>query len=164
MALRPAQYKILVLSRTGLELKRDSLTVVLRGRYRRCMAQAFLLFDFGTNEEAAQQARHRLEGWKQAFRLGDKIVLKFERKGTEGAGSPEEGKTGGKGKGDTPNESPGSINVLVRLDFSDHEKLSFQRWLERIPNEEVFKPAKSTVVRRGDAEFSKIQSDFDSLD
>src|SRR5208282_4485803 len=50
-----------------------------RGRYRRCMAQSILIFDFGTNEEAVQQARHKVEVWKQAFRLGDKISLKFER-------------------------------------------------------------------------------------
>ena len=43
------------------------------------MPQTFLVFDFGTNEEAAQQARHRLEGWRQAFRLGDKLKFKFER-------------------------------------------------------------------------------------
>ena len=43
------------------------------------MAQAILIFDFGTNEEAAQQARHKIEGWKQGFRLGDKMICKFER-------------------------------------------------------------------------------------
>lgn len=127
------------------------------------MAQAFLLFDFGSNEDAAQQARHRLEGWKQAFRLGNKIVLKFERKGSEAEGK-KEGRPSAKQKSEISNESPVTINLLVRLDFSDHEKLSFQRWLERIPSEEVFKLAKSTIVRRGEAQFSKIQSNFDSLD
>jgi hypothetical protein len=34
------------------------------------MAQSIFVFDFGTNEEAAQQARHKVEGWKQGFRLG----------------------------------------------------------------------------------------------
>ena len=47
------------------------------------MAQSYLIFDFGTNEEAAQQARHKLEGWKQAFRLNKKLQLKFEREETE---------------------------------------------------------------------------------
>jgi hypothetical protein len=43
------------------------------------MAHSFLVFDFGTNEEAAQQARHRVDRWKQAFRLDKKLLLKFDR-------------------------------------------------------------------------------------
>ena len=37
------------------------------------MAYSFLIFDFGSNEEAAQQARHRIDGWKQGFRLDKKL-------------------------------------------------------------------------------------------
>src|ERR1700735_5154321 len=48
-------------------------------RYRRCMSHSYLSFDFGKNEETAQQARHKVEGWKQGFRLGNKITIKFER-------------------------------------------------------------------------------------
>ena len=43
-------------------------------RYKRDMAQTIMIFDFGTNEEAAQQARHKIEGWKQGFRLGEKML------------------------------------------------------------------------------------------
>jgi hypothetical protein len=43
------------------------------------MAHTYLLFDFGTDEEKAQLARHKLEGWKQAFRLDKKLLYKFER-------------------------------------------------------------------------------------
>ena len=43
------------------------------------MAHTYLIFDFGENEEAAQHARHKLEGWKQAFRLDKKLLFKFER-------------------------------------------------------------------------------------
>src|ERR1700733_5344621 len=43
------------------------------------MPSSYLIFDFGEDEEAAQQARHKVEGWKQGFRLGDKLALKFER-------------------------------------------------------------------------------------
>jgi len=39
------------------------LTVSPPDRYTRYMAQTFLIFDFGTDEEAAQKARHRIEGW-----------------------------------------------------------------------------------------------------
>src|SRR3989442_513882 len=49
------------------------------------MPQSYLIFDFGANEEAAQQARHRIEGWKQAFRLDKKLLLKFERSEVETA-------------------------------------------------------------------------------
>ena len=45
------------------------------------MAQTYMIFDFGTNEELAQQARHKIEGWKQGFRLGEKMSMKFERIG-----------------------------------------------------------------------------------
>jgi hypothetical protein len=53
------------------------------------MAHTYLLFDFGTDEEKAQLARHKLEGWKQAFRLDKKLLYKLERAETEGKGAPE---------------------------------------------------------------------------
>lgn len=43
------------------------------------MAHTYLLFDFGTDEEKAQLARHKLEGWKQAFRLDKKLLYKLDR-------------------------------------------------------------------------------------
>jgi hypothetical protein len=116
------------------------------------MAQSFLVFDFGTDESLAQQARHRIEGWKQAFRLGKKLELKFERK------EPEKAK-GGK----TDSDSSEQIRLIVRLDFSDHERLSHQRWLDRIPSEEPFKSAKSEIIRHGEAEFEKTTELFDTL-
>jgi hypothetical protein len=109
------------------------------------MAQSYLIFDFGANEEAAQHARHRIEGWKQAFRLDKKMQVKFERQAPE--------KTDGGER----------IRLLVRLDFSDHERLSHQRWLERIPSEEPFKEASPHIVRSGEAEFDKTAELFDSL-
>ena len=114
------------------------------------MAQSFLVFDFGTDESLAQQARHRIEGWKQAFRLGKKLELKFERK------EPDKGGKAGSDSGER-------IRLIVRLDFSDHEKLSHQRWLDRIPSEEPFKSAKSEVIRHGQAEFEKTAELFDGL-
>ena len=110
------------------------------------MPQSYLIFDFGTNEEAAQQARHRLEGWKQAFRLDKKLLLKFERKAAEKADGGER------------------IRLLVRLDFSDHEKLSHQRWLDRIPGEEPFSSAAPETVRASDAAYAATAELFDSLD
>ena len=156
------------------------------------MSQSFLIFDFGADEAAAQQARHRLEGWKQAFRLDKKLLLKFEREeeeeeeeedGTPASSAeetPKETKRAAKAKGASKKESQpaaksgekaseepapsADIRLLVRLDFSDHEKLSHQRWLDRIPTEEPFKAAKATIVRSGDPNHSATAARFDSLD
>ncbi|MGA7914584.1 MAG: hypothetical protein WCA00_05060 [Candidatus Acidiferrales bacterium] len=129
------------------------------------MAHSFLIFDFDTNEEAAQQARHKVEGWTQGFRLGKKMLLKFEREeGKEGENSAT--KAGGKKKSAAKEDSAGEggrVRVFVRLDFSEHEKLSQQRWLDRIPNEAPFKSAKAEIIRQGDAEFAETAELFDSL-
>jgi len=53
------------------------------------MAQSFLLFDFGSDEEAAQRARHTVDGWKQAFRLDKKLLLKFAREEDEKSDSSD---------------------------------------------------------------------------
>ena len=150
-----------------------------------------MIFDFGANEEAAQQARHRIDGWKQGFRLDKKLQLKFERKESEAraveaaAASPKPAKAAkaapaGKGKAksgakskaseepaakETPEASNGSdVRLIVRLDFSDHEKLSHQRWIERIPGEEPFKGARPRVIRTGEPDFKATSDLFDSLD
>jgi len=142
------------------------------------MPQSFLIFDFGVNEEAAQQARHRIDGWRQGFRLDKKLQLKFERKeleakqDTASEPSPKEAKPRAKPKaaGEAEEESRSSpaaqskIRLIVRLDFSDHEKLSHQRWLARIPSEDPFKAAKPKVVRSGDPEFAATAEQFASLD
>lgn len=152
----------------------------------KCMAHSFLIFDFGGNEEAAQAARHKLEGWKQAFRLGKKIELKFDRKEPETApdgasDAPAKGvKAASKAKGSSKAKSksgekdgqdsgskagePAQIHLIVRLDFSDHEKLSSQRWLARIPSEEPFKTMSPKIVRAGDPELTTTSELFDSLD
>jgi hypothetical protein len=138
------------------------------------MAQSIFIFDFGTNEEAAQQARHKIEGWKQGFRLGNKMTLKFDREdvatGEEGgdeasakASKKSAEKKSAEKKGDGADGAT-RVRVLVRLDFSDHEKLSHQRWLDRIPAEEPFKSAKAETVRSGDPEHPKVAERFDLLD
>jgi hypothetical protein len=135
------------------------------------MAHDFLIFDFGTNEEIAQQARHKVEGWTQGFRLGKKMLLKFEREAADGSSESESDseakkpsaskkKSAAKGEGA---ESSAKVRVLVRLDFSDHEKLSHQRWLDRIPTEEPFKSAKAEIIRQGQPGFAEAAELFDSL-
>jgi len=144
------------------------------------MAQSILIFDFGTNEEAAQQGRHKVDAWQQGFRLGKKILLKFDRKESNGgadaaAGDANEAataksKTAKKGSAKAKSASAGDgkavagVRLLIRLDFSDHEKLTLQRWLDRIPSEEPFKSAKGETIRHGDAAFKATAELFESLD
>ncbi len=58
----------------------------------------------------------------------------------------------------------GKVGLLVRLYFSSHEKLSEQRWIERIPSEEPFKSASPRVIHQNDAEFEKTDQQFESMD
>lgn len=130
------------------------------------MPHSFLIFDFGKDEEAAQQARHKVEGWKQGFRLGDKILIKFEREESAAPTDKPAGEKKGKSaKGEKENDSGpnSSVRLFVRLDFSDHEKLSHQRWLDRIPTEVPFKSADAEIVRPGHASFDRITELFDTL-
>jgi hypothetical protein len=150
------------------------------------MPQTFLVFDFGTSEEAAQQARHRLEGWRQAFRLGDKLKFKFERKAVEPAPEAAEPakpaktaksaakapkkKSTAKKKKEEPAAEPAAtpqptdrLRLLVRLEFSEHEKLTYQRWLDRIPAEAPFVSAEKQIVRRGQEGFETVADLFDEL-
>ena len=133
------------------------------------MAHDFLIFDFGTNEEEAQQARHKVEGWTQGFRLGKKMLLKFEREAADdsaatakAAEKPAASKKKSAAKSDAA-EPSANVRILVRLDFSDHEKLSLQRWLDRIPAEEPFKSAKTEIIRQGQPGFTETAELFDSL-
>ena len=146
------------------------------------MSHVYIRLDFGTDEEKAQLARHKLDGWKQAFRLDKKLLYKLDRPGRP-AGEPS-AKTGAaenpappskaKGKSkDKPSASAtekskspadGKVSLLVRLYFSSHEKLSEQRWVARIPSEEPFKSASPKVIQQSDPEFENADQQFESLD
>ena len=151
------------------------------------MAHTYLLFDFGSDEEKVQQARHKLESWKQAFRLDKKLQYKLEREQSESAepaakaepepahpekSKPEKSKSAkGKSKpkakaSDAPvaTENHGPVKLLVRLYFSGHEKLSEQRWLDRIPAEEPFKSASPKTVRESEPAFADVLKQFDTLE
>jgi hypothetical protein len=121
------------------------LTFSGAGRYIKYMAQTYLIFDFATNEDVAQQARHRLDSWRQAFHLTNKLEYKLDREAAEKEGAPDH------------------LKLVVRLDFSDHEKLSHQRWADRIPSEAPFKDSSPKVVRQSDPDFAKSVELFDSL-
>ncbi len=107
------------------------------------MARSYLIFDFGANEEAAQHARRQVEHWQHVFHLGEKIQWKMERKGPSNGGE--------------------KIFLLVRLDFSHHEKLSYHRWLERIPAEEPFQQFPHNAVGEEDRKFEETKERFDLL-
>lgn len=137
------------------------------------MAYTFLIFEFAANEEAAQLARHKIDAWKQGFRLGNKILSKFERTETAGDAAqtkayakPEKEKKGAKKAGEAAEDAAAPavhIRMLVRLDFSDHEKLSFQRWIDRIPKEEPFQSAHGKIIRPGEPNYGALTDQFDSL-
>jgi hypothetical protein len=149
------------------------------------MAHIYMHFDFA-DEENAQQARHKLDIWKQAFRLDKKLQYKLERpeeadaeedpaSGQAAAGAKEAEKSKSKSKskqskkaGRTEDASEdngsGNVSLLVRLYFSSHEKLSEQRWLDRIPTEEPFKSASPKVLRQGEAGFEEALKQFSDLD
>jgi hypothetical protein len=158
------------------------LTCCLSASQTSVMAHTYMLFDLGSDEEKVQQARHKLESWKQAFRLDKKLQYKLEREQpaadaatasaetkpepskAEKSKSPK-GKSKSKPKSeDSPSENNGPVKLLVRLYFSGHEKLSEQRWLDRIPTEEPFKSAAPKIIREDEPSFNEILEQFDALE
>jgi hypothetical protein len=168
-----------------------NLDLAFAASQTRSMAHAYgiyIRFDFGTDEEKAQQARHKLEGWRQAFRLDKRVQYKMDRPESvapETSAKPAAGekpalaaktkeKAAGKGAGKaapkssaSATEKPeaaanGKVGLLVRLYFSPHEKLSEQRWLARIPAEEPFKSASPKVIHHEDPEFEATDQQFES--
>jgi hypothetical protein len=141
------------------------------------MAHIYLLFDFAKDEEKVQQARHKLEIWKQAFRLDKKLLYKMERIAaapTDGEPKPAKAekakgkakaksKAGAKEEAAAPPASSEDIKLFVRLGFSGHERLSEQRWVQRIPTEEPFRDASPAVVKPGDAKFEVTEQQFEDL-
>jgi hypothetical protein len=152
------------------------------------MAHTYMVFEF-PNEEKAQQARHKLEGWKQAFRLDKKLQVKFDRgdeattEAAEAGAEPEEAeepkkgaksKTAAKGskaakskKSDKTEDDAadsGPVKLFVRLYFSSHEKMSEKQWLDRIPADELFKVASPHVIHEKDAAFDDTLKQFDALE
>jgi hypothetical protein len=143
------------------------------------MAHIYMVFEFAKDEEKAQQARHKLETWKQAFRLDKKLLYKLDRTAPEGAevaakpakepakAEKPKGKAKSAAKKDSePEETPASnedIRLLVRLGFSGHEKLTEQRWVDRIPTEEPFRDASPVVIKSGQEKFAEIEQQFEDL-
>ena len=131
------------------------------------MAHIYMQFDFGADEEKAQQAWHKLENWKQAFRLGEKLAFKFEREEEEGETADktaEKHKTKAKTKSEKePPAVNGTVKLLLRLGFSGHEKITETRWVERIPTEEPFVSSSPQVTKQGQPEFEATADRFENL-
>ncbi|HEX2664802.1 MAG TPA: hypothetical protein VHM93_18365 [Candidatus Acidoferrum sp.] len=152
----------------------------------------YIRFDFGTDEEKAQQARHKLDGWRQAFRLDKRVQYKMDRPesaGTDDGAKPapaekpatkakerpaaktaaKAGSKSGESKGTKAEAAKpeaavdGKVGLLVRLYFSPHEKLSEQRWLARIPAEEPFRGASPKVIHQNDPEFEATDTQFEAI-
>jgi hypothetical protein len=154
------------------------------------MAHIYMTFDFGTDEDKAQLARHKLDGWKQAFRLDKKVLYKFDRpagptgdaqeddqpvkKDAKAEKPAKSGKTAKKASskakretgdtGEAPAPVTGPVKLHVRLAFSGHEKMTEERWLQRIPAEEPFHAAGPRILKANDAGFAEIEGKFDSLE
>jgi len=157
------------------------------------MAHIYMSFDFGTDEEKAQLARHKLEMWKQAFRLDKKLLYKFERPGGEiapvasgaeaglpagaAAAKPKAEQPYRSGKGPksakakvkaepekTATVSKSPVKLHLRLGFSGHEKMTEERLVKRIPAEEPFKDASPATMRQGEPGFDETAAVFDALD
>jgi hypothetical protein len=142
------------------------------------MAHIYMQFDFASDEAKAQSARHKLEVWKQAFRLDKKLLYKFERSDESATRQESEGerpessrgkndaklKSASKASKEGESKEPGNVRLLVRLGFSGHEKLSEHRWAERIPTEDPFASAASVTVKPGDTQFADFEKRFDNLE
>jgi hypothetical protein len=138
------------------------------------MPHTYLLFDFATDEEKAQFARHKLETWKQAFRLDKKLLYKFDRAASAHGIEPSSDEkpvkaakdkrtSKSKPKSEVPEAAPEPVRLLVRLAFSGHEKLSEQRWVDRIPSEAPFQEASPKVIKPDDSSFADTEKQFEDL-
>src|SRR5579885_3748040 len=97
------------------------------------MFQSYLIFEFAPEAPELQQVRQRLSGWRQALRLGNRLQFKFSD-----AEAPPDAST----------ENTPKIQLWVRLEFSPHERLSYQQWLERLRTEEPFKIGRASCRER----------------
>jgi hypothetical protein len=152
------------------------------------MPHTYLLFDFATDEEKAQLARHKLETWKQAFRLDKKLLYKFDR-ATSGDGAEpsveekpakpaEEAKPrasqnpiqmkseakSGNAEPDTPDTKEATlaepVKLLIRLDFSSHEKLSSSAGGSD-PHRGPLPGRFPRVIKPNDTEFADTEKQFE---
>jgi hypothetical protein len=112
------------------------------------MFQSYLIFEFAPDALQLQQVRQRLNGWKQALRLGNRLQFKF----SDPEASP-----------DATAENARKIQLWVRLEFSAHERLSYHQWLERLRSEEPFKRNLVRVHSLREPGFEQLEEQFRAL-
>lgn len=148
------------------------------------MAHTYLTFEFGNDEEKAQQARHKLDSLKQAFKLDKKMLLKLDRKGEETAAVAELAKEKTAKAAEPKAKDPKStkstkkpdpepaklaspradIKFLLRIALPNHEKLTEQRLLKRISSEELLTSASPKTIRQADKGFADLDARFEELE
>ena len=117
-----------------------------------------MLIKFERPDAAATEAPESESAVAEKEKPENKKSMKAKKASSSGAS--EEASKEEASKKDQPESH---VRVLVRLDFSDHEKLTLQRWLDRIPAEEPFKSAKGEAIRPGNPDFAKTVGLFDSI-
>jgi hypothetical protein len=133
------------------------------------MALIYITFDFGNDEDKAQQARHKIDSLKQSFRLDKKLLYKVDRSeaaSTSGGAESSAKEKSAKNKTEKKaiaEAANGSIKLLLRLAMPPHEKLTQQRLLERIPSETPLDSASPKVLREGDPDFAAVEEQFENL-
>jgi len=148
------------------------------------MAHTYLTFEFGNDEEKAQQARHKLESLKQAFKLDKKMLLKLDRKEEETpavaelpkekapkAADPKSKDSKGTKSSKKADPEPAKlaslkadIKFLLRIALPNHEKLTEQRLLKRISTEELLTSASPKTIRQADKGFADLDARFEELE
>lgn len=100
--------------------------------------ETFLVFSFA-DSAAAGQGRLRIAGWSKAFKLAFDQLSAVVEPGESGA------------------------RLIVRFVFEPGEKLSYERWLDRIPNEEPFVNTEFEMVESSDPEHAALREIFTRL-
>ncbi len=145
------------------------------------MAHTYLTFEFGSDEKKAQEARHKLESLKAAFKLDKKMLYKFERK-EEGAApavaaepakasdaKSKDSKAGRGAKKADPEptklaSSGADIKLILRVALPNHERFTEQRLFKRISEDETLKSSSPKTIRQSDKSFGDLDARFEELD
>ena len=118
------------------------------------MSHIYIKLDFGTDEEKAQLARHKLDGWKQAFRLDKRLQYKLDR--------PESAAGEAPAKAEAADKPAPAAKSKDKTKSKSHEAAAEKS--ARIPSEEPFKSASPKVILQSDPEFEKADQQFEALD
>lgn len=100
--------------------------------------ETYMVFEFEQAALAAQ-AKARITEWVKAFRITFGQLTAAEERGEQ------------------------SATLIVRLAFGEHEKLAYERWLDRLEREVPFAQTRMRLVRSADAAFIPLKEQFRQL-